>query len=145
MATAPVVNLGGGGVPSTTQYTNSTPVATVDVGVVTSTIVVSGADPYLLDLNLRTFLQHTFSADLDITLTSPSGTVVTITTDNGAGNDNVFNGTLWDDSANPGGQVPYTTNDGMVTDHAYLNNTPVPTLTPEEPLGAFIGEDPNGV
>ena len=28
---------------------------------------------------------------------SPAGTVVTFTTDNGAGNDNIFNGTFWDD------------------------------------------------
>ena len=45
-----------------------------------------------------------------------AGTIVTLTTDNGAGNDNVFSGTVWDDDANPAGQVPYTTNNGLVTD-----------------------------
>ncbi len=127
------------------NYTQSTPVA-IPTGpaVVTSTLVVAGAPAYLSDVNLTTFLTHTFAADLDITLMSPAGTVVTITTDNGGSNDNVFNGTVWDDSANPGGQVPYTTNNGLVTDHAYVNLTTATPLVPEEALGAFIGENPNG-
>ena len=130
---------------ATATFTQSTPVA-IPTGpaVVTSTVVVSGAGSYLFDLDLTTFIQHTFAADLDITITSPAGTVVTLTTDNGAGNDNVFNGTLWDDDANPAGQVPYTTNNGLVTDHAYVNLTTATPLVPEEALGAFIGEDPNG-
>jgi uncharacterized repeat protein (TIGR01451 family) len=139
-----------GGLPAgcnttTTNFANATPVA-IPTGpaVVSSTLVVSGAAPYLLDLNMTTQIPHTFAADLDITLTSPAGTVVTITTDNGAGNDDVFNGTLWDDSANPAGQVPYTTNNGLVTDQAYVNLTAATPLVPEEAMGAFIGEDPNG-
>jgi uncharacterized repeat protein (TIGR01451 family) len=131
--------------PATATFTQSTPTA-IPTGpaVVTSTVVVSGAGPYLFDLDLTTNLTHTFAADLDITLTSPAGTVVTLTTDNGAGNDNVFNGTLWDDDANPAGQVPYTTNAGLVTDHPYVNLTTATPLVPEENFGAFIGEDPNG-
>jgi uncharacterized repeat protein (TIGR01451 family) len=131
--------------PVTTNFTQSTPVA-IPTGpaVVTSTVVVSGAGPYLFDLDLTTNITHTFAADLDVTLTSPAGTVVTLTTDNGAGNDNVFNGTLWDDDANPAGQVPYTTNNGLVTDQAYVNLTLASPLVPEEAMGAFIGEDPNG-
>jgi uncharacterized repeat protein (TIGR01451 family) len=125
--------------------TQSTPVA-IPTGpaVVTSTLVVSGAPTSILDVNLTTFITHTFAADLDITITSPAGTIVTLTTDNGGGNDNVFNGTVWDDSANPGGQVPYTTNSGIVTDHLYVNLTLASPLVPEEALAAFIGEDPNG-
>jgi len=79
-----------------------------------------------------------------MTLTSPNGTVVTLTTDNGSGNDNVFGGTIWSDTANPGGQVPYTVNDGLVTDHAYANLVPIPELAPEESMAAFLGEDANG-
>lgn len=127
-----------------TVVTQSTPVSLTDNGVMTSTVVVSGAPTYLYDVNLITFLRHTFAGDLDITLTSPAGTVVTITTDNGVGNDDVFNGTFWDDNANPGGQVPYTTNNGLVTDHAYVNGVLASPLVVEEALGAFIGEDPNG-
>ncbi len=129
--------------PST--FTNTTPVAIpTGPGVVTSTLTVTGAGPVLADVNLTTFIPHTFAADLDITITSPAGTVVTLTTDNGAGNDNVFNGTVWDDDANPAGQVPYTTNNGLVTDHAYVNLTVASPLAPEDALAAFNGEDPNG-
>jgi len=131
-------------VTALTSATNSTPVPIVDVGVVTSTLNVAGAGTQLLDLNLTTFITHTFAADLDITLMSPAGTIVTLTTDNGSGNDNVFNGTLWDDDANPAGQVPYTTNNGVTTDHAYVDLTTATPLAPEEPLAAFIGENPNG-
>ena len=131
--------------PTTTSFTQSTPLA-VPTGpaVVTSTLVVSGVGPYMFDVDLTTNLTHTFAADLDITLMSPAGTVVTLTTDNGAGNDNTFSGTVWDSDANPAGQVPYVTNNGMVTDHAYVNLTTATPLASEESFGAFIGEDPNG-
>jgi len=130
---------------TTATFTQSTPVA-IPTGpaVVTSTIVVSGVTGGLWDVNVLTNLVHTFAADLDVTVTSPAGTVVTLTTDNGAGNDNVFNGTVWDDDANPAGAVPYTTNNGLVTDHAYVNLTTATPLVPEEGLSAFRGQDPNG-
>ncbi len=127
-----------------TSVTNSTPVAILDVNTVSSTINVAGAGTQIMDVNLTTFITHTFASDLDITITSPAGTVVTLTTDNGGGNDNVFNGTIWDDSANPGGQVPYTTNNGLVSDHSYTNLVTATPLAPEEALAAFIGENPNG-
>jgi uncharacterized repeat protein (TIGR01451 family) len=131
---------------TTTNFTNSTPVAISATGtpVVTSTIVVSGVGPFLYDLDVTTFLQHTFSSDLDVTITSPAGTVVTLTTDNGSTFDDVFNGTVWDDNADPGTQVPYTANNNLVVEHTYANLTLASPLVPEEPLGAFLGEDPNG-
>ena len=141
-----LIDVGPGPCVCTPQtFTNTTPLG-IPTGpaVVTSTLTVTGAGPVLADVNLTTFITHTFAADLDITITSPAGTVVTLTTDNGAGNDNVFNGTVWDDDANPAGQVPYVTNNGLVTDHAYANLTVASPLVPEEVLAAFIGEDPNG-
>jgi subtilisin-like proprotein convertase family protein len=141
-AEAPVLS---GCAGTTTTFTNTTPVAfQAPTALVTSQITVSGVDPYLWDLDVQTFITHTWANDLDITLTSPAGTVVTLTTDNGSSFDNVFNGTMWDDQANPGGQVPYATNDGLVTDHAYAHNVVATHLVPEEPFAAFIGEDPNG-
>ena len=79
-----------------------------------------------------------------VTLTSPSGTVVTLTSKNGGPNANVFNGTAWDQQANPLGQIPYASNAGLVTDQIYVNGVTASPLAPEEPLGAFTGEDPNG-
>ena len=131
---------------TTATFTNTTPV-TIPTGpaVISSTLTVSGAGAYLLDLDLTTVISHTFAADLDITLASPQGTIVTLSTDNGSGNDNVFAGTLWDDDANPDGQVPYTSNNGLATDQVYVNNVVATPLVPEEAMGAFVGEDPNGV
>ncbi|MEK7832314.1 MAG: proprotein convertase P-domain-containing protein, partial [Acidobacteriota bacterium] len=112
---------------------NNTPTAILDVATATSTIAIAGAGPYLWDLNMVTNITHTFAADLDITITSPAGTVVTLTTDNGAGNDNVFAGTTWDDQ----GGTP-------ATDFVYANLTVATPLVAEEALGAFRGENPNG-
>ncbi len=130
---------------TTATFSNNTPTPIADVAANSTTITVSGAGTSLTALDLTTNITHTFAADMDITLTSPAGTVVTLSTDNGAGNDNVFNGTNWDDDANPAGQVPYTTNNGVTTDHAYVNLTTATPLAVEEALSAFMGEDPNGV
>ncbi len=131
----------------TTAIENNTPVAITDNAVKTSTVTVSGAPTFIWDVDLRTFITHTFGADLDITLTSPAGTIVTITSDNAGGFNDTFNGTLWDDSANPGGSIPHVTsgNLGLATDNTYSNNVVASNLVPEEPLAAFYGEDPNGI
>src|SRR5262249_3615349 len=93
---------------TTTQTTNNTPVA-IPTGpaVVSSTISVVGAGTYLWDLNMQTFITHTFAADLDITLQSPAGTIVTITTYKGAGDRDDFHGAVADDQGEPGGAVPF--------------------------------------
>src|SRR4051795_6907610 len=124
--------------PSSTSIPDNDPTG------ITSTITVSGLDPFLLKLNVQTFLPHTFPGDLDVTLTSPAGTVIKLTTDNGGTNDNVFNGTTWDDDADPGSTLPYAVAPLQVVDHTYVTNVLAPLLTPEGHLGAFIGEDPNG-
>jgi subtilisin-like proprotein convertase family protein len=115
-----------------------TPVPLGDNAVGTSTLALAGLGTHLLDLDLTTQVAHTFGADLDISLTSPAGTAVTVTTDNGGDADNVFRGTVWDDDAgdsNPPGPVTLNTfQDGVVES----------PLVPEEAMGAFAGEDPNG-
>ena len=123
-----------GGTVTTNSYAGTGgPITPPQVPSATFTTVVSGAGTYLWDLNLTTFLTHTNCADLDITLESPAGTVVTITTDNGGTNDNVFNGTLWDDNVN----VP-------CVDFVYTNLVTATPLDTEGRLAAFRGEDPNG-
>lgn len=132
-------------IASPVTFTNASVLPIPDNGPpVTSTIVVSGLGTSIADVNLTTFITHTFPGDLDIKITSPSGTVVTLTTDNGGSSDNVFNGTVWDDDADPDSQVPYAVNPNLVTDHSYTNLTVATPLTPEEALAAFSGEDPNG-
>lgn len=104
-----------------------------DQGVITATMPVA-ATGYLWRVSLHTTITHTFPADLDIYLISPAGTEVTLSTDNGIGNDNVFAGTTWTDQWVG----------ASVSDYAYTNNVPVPTMSPEEALSAFRGEDPQG-
>jgi len=98
------------------------------------TTAVAGVGTYLWDVDLTTAIAHTAGADIDMTLTSPAGTVVKMTTDNGGTNDDVFNGTLWDDNSTD-----------RVTDHVYANATLASPLSPEGRLTAFRGEDPNGI
>src|SRR5262245_21189736 len=89
------------GAPTNTQttVTNSTDTAIGDNSTIMSDMVWSGLDTFLCDVNMQTFITHTSYDDLDITLESPAGTIVTISTDNGGtSNDAVFNGTIWDDS-----------------------------------------------
>ena len=104
---------------------------------VTSTLVVAGAQPLIRDVDLVADITHPRSDDLDVTLTSPDLTTVTITTDNGGASANVFGngsaGTRWDDDALQ-----------PVTDATLIPNFPTPTVQPEEAMAAFIGENPNG-
>jgi subtilisin-like proprotein convertase family protein len=132
--------------PVQTTVSNNTPAPISSTGTptVTSTVVVANAGPYLAALRVRTFITHTFPGEIDMTLTSPAGTVVTLTTDNGGTMDNIFNGTLWTDAANPFGQVPYVNNAGLVTDQAHAINVVSTPLVPEEGFDAFRGENPNG-
>ena len=123
---------------------NATVTPIADNGVTESQISISGAVGRICGTQVYTTIAHTANGDLDITLTSPAGTVVTLTTDNGGDNDNVFHGTLWSDDANPATPVPYDSNNGLVTDRVYIDGVTASSLVPEEALGAFLGENPNG-
>jgi subtilisin-like proprotein convertase family protein len=135
---------GGPGVPPNCQAatdsfpSTDTPLPINDLATTTSTLAVSGVGTYIHDVNVSTSITHTWNADLNIILTSPSGTAVTLSTANGGSNDNVFNGTLWDDH---GGA---TNPPGPATDNLYANLVVETPLVPEEALAHFRGEDPNG-
>jgi subtilisin-like proprotein convertase family protein len=97
------------------------------------TLTVSGAGNYLWDVDLTTFITHTWCADLDISLTSPASTTARIAFDFGGANDDVFNGTVWDDAP-----------DAAITDTLFVNGNVAATLNPEWSLDIFRGENPNG-
>lgn len=105
----------------------------VDLSTVDSLLEVSGQDFPIQDVDLTLNITHTFAGDLDIVLISPAGTEVTISTDNGASNDNTFAGTTFDDQAAE-----------TATDFVYNNLVVATALIPEGALSAFIGENPNG-
>jgi len=118
-----------------TAASTATPIPIPDVSNITDTVVIGGLGTQIFDVDLTLAISHTYAADLDITLTSPAGTVVDVTSDNGGGNDDVFNGTLFDDeSAN------------SVLTYAYTNGVAAPDLRPEQGLNVTLrGENPNGV
>lgn len=120
------------------SFSNSADFEIPSPGTIQSSIVVSGAFPTIWDVDVKTFIQHDFPAQLNVTVRSPSGTIVTLTTGNGDACDDVFNGTLFDDSADPASAG------NRVTDMACMDNVVKSPLVPEEGLAAFIGEDPNG-
>jgi len=83
----------------------------------------------ITDLNIQLNINHTWDSDLDITLTSPSGTVVELTTDNG-GSGNDYIDTIFDDEAGTSvttGSAPFTG-----------------SFSPEGVLGDFDGESSFG-
>jgi cysteine-rich repeat protein len=79
-------------------------------------------------------VSHTNAADLDVFLTSPSGKRIDLVTDLGGGNDDLYEGTTFDDQA--GTPVTDTT--------VPANGTAFTRVTGEGALAAFMGENPNG-
>jgi subtilisin-like proprotein convertase family protein len=122
-----------------TPWVSVTPYPINDFQVIASTILVSGAGSTLWEIDFTAAISHTYPGDLVIALTSPEGTEVTVSTHNGGTNDDVFNGTVWDDDA--GDQNP----PGPVTDTTFADLVVETPLVVEEALGAFRFEDPNGV
>lgn len=115
-----------------TFMANSLNTPITDLNTITSTMEISGLHPHLWDVNLFTNIQHTFPSDLDILLISPAGTEVTISTDNLGTNDDAFANTWWDDQ-------------WVGSSIADWPLATVAVVSPEEAMGAFIGEDPNGI
>ncbi|MEP7356754.1 MAG: proprotein convertase P-domain-containing protein, partial [Anaerolineales bacterium] len=110
----------------------------LDFDTVTSTITITSAGTSLWRLTVTTDITHTWNNDLSIFLTSPAGTRVSLSTRNGGDLDNVFHGTTWYDKAGVA-NAP-----GPVTLAGFDDGVAETPLAPEEPLGAFRGEDPNG-
>lgn len=111
---------------------NSTdvPVTISDGGgsTITSTLDI-GAGVAITDLNIQLNISHTWDSDLDISLTSPSGTTVVLTSSNGGSGDN-YTDTLFDDEASTSitsGSPPFTG-----------------SFSPEQALSAFDGESSFG-
>jgi uncharacterized repeat protein (TIGR01451 family) len=118
---------------SSGSVSSTTPILLADAGTTNSVLAVAGLSPYLYTARVSVNIRHSAGGDLDITLISPVGTRVTLTTDNGGLLDDVFAGTTWTDSALV-----------ATTDAVYVNLVPQPLLVPEEAMGALYGENPNG-
>ncbi|MEO6710339.1 MAG: proprotein convertase P-domain-containing protein, partial [Planctomycetota bacterium] len=125
------------GTPGTTvtQASAATPIAIPDLSTISDSVTIGGLGTQVFDVDLTLAITHTYAADLDITLTSPAGTIANVTSDNGGANDNVFNGTLFDDQS---------LND--VVTYPYTNGVAAPNLRPQQSFNnTFRGENPNGL
>lgn len=84
-------------------------ISTVGNVTYTSTITVGPNYP-ITDVNVTFSATHTFDADLDIFLTSPNGTTVELSTDNGSLNDDYINTVFDQEATTPitSGSAPFT-------------------------------------
>ena len=111
-------------VPST-----NVPVPIPDVTTITSSLDISGLTGTIGDVNVTLNITHTYDSDLVITLISPTGTQVTLASQNGRSGDN-FSNTTFDDQASTSissGRAPFSG-----------------TYRPIGSLATLNGQDPNG-
>jgi subtilisin-like proprotein convertase family protein len=95
-------------------------ISATGVNTYTSTINVP-ANLTITDVNVTIDITHAWNADLDITLTSPAGTVIELSTDNGGNGDNYTN-TIFNQQATTiitAGTSPFT---GSFIPEGNLNN-----------------------
>ena len=105
------------------------PIPDNNVTGVNSNLVVSGAIGGIADLDVTLNVTHTWIGDVVATLTSPSGTVITLISRRGSSGDNLTN-TVFDDQAASvisAGTAPFTGR-----------------FRPETPLSNFSGQLANG-
>ena len=97
----------------------------------TSTLNVAGglAGEVVADLSVTLAIRHTFTGDLILTLVSPSGTRVLLSSQNGGGGQDYFTTTFRDSAAT-----------SITNGNAPFNGT----FRPQSGLSNFDGEDPNG-
>lgn len=98
--------------------------------VIESTLQVTGLSDRIFDVNVQLNITHTWTSDLRITLTAPSGTSVLLVAGEGSSGDH-FKDTVFDDSGVKtiqGQAAPFTG-----------------TFKPEESLSKFNQQNPNGI
>ena len=84
-------------------------------------------------ITLQVWAPHTYSSDMRFLLYHPDGSKITISNRRGGSYKNVFDGTLFTDSAA----------DAVAT-YPFTKNGVVTPLRPEDPLSTFRGKSPNG-
>src|SRR5262249_39580579 len=102
------------------------------------TLITSDLPGVVLDVDVTLDITHPTSDQLDVYLVSPSGTTITLTTDNGGQNDDVFAGVTFDD------QAPGTPSAPNVRNFTYANAVAVGSIQPEGAMAAVMGEPAAG-
>jgi len=131
-------------VESTLTYTAPTTAVFEDTGAVDLTFTVevysiatfSGLNSPLSNyavVTLQIWMPHSYSSDCVVTLKCPTGAGIYITNRRGGKYQNVFDGTLFTDSAV-----------NSVATYNFNSNGVVSPLKPESPFATFRGKNPNG-
>jgi cysteine-rich repeat protein len=102
------------------------------------TVLPSELAGVVVDVDVTLDITHPTSDQLDIYLVGPSGRTITLTTDNGAQNDDVFAGTTFDDQAVGTPSAP------NVRNFTYANAVATGPIQPEGALSALVGESAAG-
>src|SRR6185369_5899635 len=92
----------------------------------------------VVDVDVTVDITHPTADQLDIYLVAPSGRTITLTTDNGQQNDDVFAGTTFDDQATGTPSAP------NVRNLTYTNAVATGPVQPEGALSALVGESAAG-
>ncbi len=129
-------------------YSSTPNLFIADVATVSDTINVSGGTSNITGLTCRINLTHTWDADLDIALVSPSGAYILLTSDNQGSGDNYTN-TVFEDTASASittGVAPCTGSfqpEGILNGYAGTPNPPG-AGTNHPNMAGFNGSDANG-
>ncbi len=124
------------GVTATTFTSSDDPLLIPDNASLINMVSVDLAGE-VLDVDVTLDVTHVSPDQLDIYLISPAGTTVTLSTDNGGGNDDVFAGVTFDDQAPP---LPEEMSAANVRNVTFTNLEAIGTVQPEGALGAIVGE-----
>ena len=124
--------------PATATVSSSAVTPIPNNGSVSRALSFAGVVPPITSLVVSTVITHPNPGGLNVYLVSPAGITITLSTNNGLTNTNVFAGTTWNDQAGQSNPP------GSVTENAFVNGTPETPLAPEEALSELDGDSPNG-
>jgi cysteine-rich repeat protein len=98
-------------------------------------LLVTNLGTLLYDVDVTVDISHDTSGEIDLFLTSPSGTTIDLVTNIGGGNDDLYRGTTFDDQAS----------DPISDEELPEDGAPFTAVIPEGALSRFVGENPNGI
>jgi cysteine-rich repeat protein len=102
------------------------------------TVLTSELAGVVVDVDLTLDITHPNADQLDVYLVGPSGRTVTLATDDGQQNDDVFAGTTFDDQATGAPSAP------NVRNFTYTNAVATGPIQPEGAMSALVGETAAG-
>lgn len=103
---------------------------------ITDSIFISGGPP-VNNLKMFLLMNHSYTADLTLTLTSPSGTTINLLVNKGGNANDIM--TLFSDDADSSGSPGFVTFNGPG-----INPPFSPSIKPDQPLSSFNGQSRAG-